>query len=85
MVCAVSDSWLLDFSRMHIIKNVRMLSEIIELPIMPHKTSKRNITKKVSIILTSTHIKDQLEEKENKKKAKEIKEAEKKHTKIKKD
>ncbi|KAF2906159.1 hypothetical protein ILUMI_00017 [Ignelater luminosus] len=47
------------------------LSEIVELPIIPPKTSKRNIRKRKSIILTSTPVKDQLEEKENRKIAKE--------------
>lgn len=49
------------------------LSEIVELPIISPKISKRNIRKKRSTILTSTPIKDQLEEKENRKRAKEEK------------
>ncbi|KAF2880427.1 hypothetical protein ILUMI_25761 [Ignelater luminosus] len=47
------------------------LSEIVELPIIPPKTSKRNIRKRKSIILTSTPVKNQLEEKKNRKLAKE--------------
>lgn len=46
------------------------LSEIVELPIIPPKISKCNIRKKISTVLTSTTIKDQLEEKENRKRAK---------------
>lgn len=51
------------------------LSDIVELPIISPKISKRNIRKRKSTILTSTPIKGQLEEKENRKraKAKEIK------------
>ncbi|CAG9575554.1 unnamed protein product [Danaus chrysippus] len=51
------------------------LSDIVEWPIIPRKISKRNIRKRKSTILTSTPIKGQLEEKENRKraKAKEIK------------
>lgn len=45
------------------------LSEIVELPIISPKISKRNIRKKRSIILTSTLIKDQLVEKANRKKS----------------
>ncbi|CAK1553158.1 unnamed protein product, partial [Leptosia nina] len=46
------------------------LSDIIELPVIPPKVSKRNIRKRKSTILTSTPIKEQLEEKENRKKTK---------------
>ncbi|KAK0074048.1 hypothetical protein PV325_008841 [Microctonus aethiopoides] len=47
-----------------------LLSETVELPIIPPKISQRNIRKKISTILTSTPMKDQLEEKENRKRAK---------------
>ncbi|KAL3284255.1 hypothetical protein HHI36_018417 [Cryptolaemus montrouzieri] len=43
------------------------LSDIVELPVIPPKVSKRNIRKIKSTILTSTPIKKQLEEKENRK------------------
>ena len=46
------------------------LSEIVELPIISPKISKRNTQKKRLSILTSTTIKDQLEEKENRKRSK---------------
>ncbi|XP_030037459.2 uncharacterized protein LOC115452978 [Manduca sexta] len=54
------------------------LSDIVELPVMSPKIYKRNIRKKKSIILTSTPIKDRLEEKENKKRQRESKDTEKK-------
>jgi len=41
-----------------------------ELPIISPKISKRNTKKKILSILTSTSIKDQLEEKENRKRSK---------------
>jgi hypothetical protein len=41
------------------------MSEIVELPIVPPKISKRNIRKKRSSIVTNTAIKDWSEEKEN--------------------
>ncbi|CAH2218130.1 jg1082 [Pararge aegeria aegeria] len=59
------------------------LSEIVELPIIRPKITKRKIRKKKSTILTSTLIKDQLEEKENRTRAKaeEIKKANEKNAK----
>ncbi|KAK9871876.1 hypothetical protein WA026_015125 [Henosepilachna vigintioctopunctata] len=46
------------------------LFDIVELPVIPPKVSKRNIRKRKSTILTSIPIKEQLEEKENRKRAK---------------
>ena len=46
------------------------LCEIVDLPIIPPKISKRNTKKKRLYILTSTPIKDQLEEMENRKRSK---------------
>lgn len=55
-----------DDASMHVVS----LSEMIELPIIPKKISKRISRKKRSTIITSTPIKDQLVEKENRKRAK---------------
>ncbi|KAL3268944.1 hypothetical protein HHI36_008030 [Cryptolaemus montrouzieri] len=46
------------------------LSDIVELLVIHPKVSKRNIRKRKSTFLTSTPIKDQLEENENRKRVK---------------